>query len=145
MRSDTETCTRGLQLKQKGPTPHKLNQTVRTQREGHREDAPREGTENGAQSEEHREGRRRRVCGKGRKKNRKRAVNFVVEKRPKANDFGWSNPVFGSSPFLCWSVDFFLSVSVLFFGPGGAESTYSRCASLIIVRWFRQAPAQNAL
>ena len=68
------------------------------------------------------------MCCKGVLKKDRKTVNFVGGKRLKSNDYGGSNPVFGSSPFLCWSLGFLLSVSVLFFSAqGGREHIFSMC------------------
>ena len=95
--------------------------------EGSTEREHGEGHEEGAQSEKHREGQAQRgVLQRGFKKDRKNS-QFCRRKRLKSNDFGGSNPVFGSSPFLCWSLGFLLSVSVLLFfsAQGGREHLFS--------------------
>ena len=93
-------------------------------RKGARRGARRGSSERGAQRGQAQRG----VLQRGFKKDRKNS-QFCRRKRLKSNDFGGSNPVFGSSPFLCWSLGFLLSVSVLLFfsAQGGREHLFSMC------------------
>ena len=129
----------------------------RAQEGGHEGGAEREGSDMGAQRRAQRgaqkggteRGTKRELrarsteragaegcVAKGFKKRQKNS-QFCRRKRLKSNDFGGSNPVFGSSPFLCWSLGFLLSVSVLlFFGPGRPRAHILD----VLRRWFRQTP-----